>query len=226
MQETFVATDPYYTDLEPEEWYSVIGIINCQVEIKHINTGLILFRVPLQLGIEGIFSQAIIEVWAKKGFEEPFFTKKWESLQLAYFRGIKFIGKRNEHGLEFFHFELPTRKKSPRYIWLSSDDKKFWSFPVANPETRRFYSLFPKFTGENAPFEGILRSSNGAVFSDKTDKICQIHTRSVIGNATFKDFYVVVLAMKEEMISKAGKQIRSNKDAFFKVTSGPFYMQM
>ena len=225
------ATDPFYEILEEGDRYNLVGIINSKVEVKQTDEGFLLFRVALQLGCDENFSQAIIEVWSKVGEEEPIFTRKWEHFQLAYFRQVLFIGKRNNHGLEFYKFELPADRDVPRYIWLSSDEPDFWARPVIETESNsislRTNWIQTRATGQRCPFDGVLKSSKGSVFeAGYTEEDRTIHTQTLIGNYTFSSFYETVRKMRNELITDACQTLFADKEAFFKITGGPFYMHM
>ena len=226
MESIFPGVDPFYDELKSGNCYDLFGIINCTIEIKNLTEkGLLLYRVPLLLGIDGNHSQVIIEVWAAKGKEEPIFTRNWLQFQIAYIREAKFVAKRERFGLTFFHFTLSTNPSS-RYIWLSSDEPNFWRFPIADPEPRKLNSFKKKLTGEYCPFDGEVKSSPGSVFGSLwTLQNKKLHSRTMIGHFSFSHLYAVVLGMKEECISSAGKLVLSDHKALMNITRGHFFMQ-
>ena len=227
MPKIHEVVDPSYHELVPGDPYDLIGILNCNVEVKKIeDKELVLYRVALQLGVGANTSQAIIEVWSSRIEEEPIFTRNWQNFQLVFIKGVKFVAKRERFGLTFYHFVLSVRTGS-RFIWLGSDEADFWAFPIKKPVPRRCHSLLKKHRGEICPFEGIVRSSSGSVFDDSYSANARIiDSQDEFGNTTFSMFYETVLGMKRFLMSGKGKQLLSNKTDLLNITDGPLFMHM
>ena len=192
-KKTFAAWDPYYDKLEKNAKYDLIGLINGKVEVKNVNKRngkgkLLLFKVPLRLGVDGHYTQAIIEIWASTKKEEPVFTSDWHRLQVAYIRDLKFVDCRELHGLKYFQFVLPSNPNS-RFIWLSGDRENYWMLPIARPENPRYYSTAHKFDGDSTSVRGFWERSNGSVFSKEYSNYYRdIHSTTEIGQTCFADW--------------------------------------
>ena len=66
-KKTFDAWNPSDEKPEKNAKYDLIGLINGKVEVKNVNKRngkgkLLLFKVPLCLGVDGHYTQSIIEI--------------------------------------------------------------------------------------------------------------------------------------------------------------------
>ena len=200
------AWDPHYDTLEKGEVYDIMGLINASIEIVSImHKGLMLYKVPLRLGTNGFYNQAIIEIWVSNKIEEPIFTPDWTRCQLAYIRDAKFVDFRKTHGLEFYQFVLPGNPSS-RFIWLTDHSRDFWSFPVSEPEDIRLYAFRDIESNDTTLCRGYVRCSKGSVFSKvHSSQSCLIHTSTKIGGDTFIKWYNEVMDFKQFLLDQGEK---------------------
>ena len=220
----FDVNDPHDENFVTKGTYDIFGLINANIEICHIeDKKLTLHRVPIRLGTDGQYNQAIVEIWSKEAREEPRFTRDWFRYQLAFIRDVIFIGHREKCGLKFMKFCLPSGWGS-RYIALTSDDN-FWIRPVSKHEDPSDYKL-SKLT--QSTFRGNLRLSNGSVFGDVWKASNRVlHTHDNFGQTTFSCWEDEVLKIKHFMIL-TGQRLRTApyKKEFFSLKDGPLFMYM
>ena len=221
-------TDPYYENLCPRGKYNIIGLINCEIEMKHVaHRKQLLHQVALRLGVRGKYTQAIIKIWSSIGREEPKFAPNWLRLQLAFIRDAIFVGEHERLGLKYLEFVLPSNKSS-RFIWLTSPEEDFWCFPIPKPDSRRSHAFQATLEKESCPWRGIVKCLQGSVFgpcylpSTKT-----VHSRATLGCSTFSDFYRDILNLKRDLLFDGDRLLRkSNRAKLFQITEGPYYMHM
>ena len=223
---SFDAWDPFYDHLEKNAVYDICGLINAKVEQKNVKRRfgqgkLLLYRVPVRLGVDGNYTQAIIEIWSSTKDEQPTFTSDWRRLQFVFLREVKFVGDRELFGLKYLQFVMPSDPAS-RYIWLSGSEIDYWMMPIPDPEDPRLYSTADKHHGDSTSVRGFLGKSSGSVFGKIYSTYHrEIHSTTLIGETSFFDWYNEVMEYKSFFL----KYERSNsKEKFLLEKSGPLRM--
>ena len=228
-QENIEVADPITERLEPGHCYNLIGIINAQPEIKAKTQGELLFRVPMRLGTKGQYTQAILEITSKGPIEEPYFIRKWMDLQIAVIKDCQFINYRENFGIKFLHFILPSSPRN-RYIFLTADEKDFWRYPLIKSEHPSNFRVLRTKCGDSFSFKGIVKSSNRSIFGSAL-KNTTISTETYFTNGTndtnFSDWREEVLELKLYFINE-GKRVLAdfNRKIPAVIPEGPLRMHM
>ena len=228
IKEKIEVADPIVENLEPGQFYNLIGIINAQPEVKTKTQGEFLFRVPMRLGTKGQYTQAILEITSKRKIEEPCFIRRWMDLQIAVIRDCQFINYRENFGMKFLHFKLPSSPQN-RYIFLTADEKDFWLYPLIKSEHPTNWRVLPKKCGDSFSFKGVVKPSNRSVFGSfwRDPENPEISTETFFNNTNFSDWREEVLALK--LFFKAeGKRMLAefNRKIPAVIPEGPLQMHM
>lgn len=188
-------------DLKVGKKFDLIGIINGDYKM-YIRSKLncAVFRVPL-ITVDGV--QIITEIWCESKHQEPRFSAEWRHLQLCLIRGAYFKEKSNAFGIDIYVFKISSYCRFHRFIWLSADDRNFWSSPIdqlEDPvEDRGLHSLYvQRHDGSNQ--RGIIRKSEGSRFGAKVpenDKT--IHSHQQFGELFFNDYKNFVIKYRRRL---------------------------
>lgn len=116
------------SDLEIGKFYSLLGLINSRPYFSNIGNGITVQKLSL-INLDRV--NIILEIWNDSSTMELTFAKDWKQLQLIFIRDAKFQGvmKLAEQQLTYI-FQISSKNKSERFIWLSSPSLKFWDEPL------------------------------------------------------------------------------------------------